>query len=77
LGLEPLTLEHNASQVTFIFALTPQLKQAIEAYSFNAPAPVRDVIGGYRRALNLIRSARQSNNSRIQGVQNYADARSN
>jgi hypothetical protein len=73
LGFEHQSLERNGSQLAFVFTLTPDLRQAIEDYSFNAPVPVRDVIGGYRKAINLIRSARQPKNSKIQEFNSHED----
>ena len=68
-GFEHEGLEHHGGQITFVFALSPSLKAAVEAYAFNPVAPCRDMVGGYRRAMNLIRSARP-NNSKIQEVRN-------
>jgi hypothetical protein len=74
-GFEINTVERAATQVAFVFDLTPDVRVAIENYSFNAPVPCRDLIGGYRKALGLIRSARRGNNSDnsiIQGAQAHA-----
>ena len=69
-GFGPEALEWSGAQLSFVFGLTDPLKQAVEGFTFNTLAPVRDVIGGYRRALGLIREARnsKSNNPPIQGV---------
>lgn len=72
-GFEPEKLERQNSQISFVFTVTPDLRQAVEDYSFNALAPVREVIGGYRKALNLIRSARPIQNSQIQEFKSNAD----
>jgi hypothetical protein len=68
-GFEHERLERQGSQIAFVFALTPSLKATVEAFVFNPAVPCRDMVGGYRRAMNLIRLTR-SNNSRIQEKQN-------
>jgi hypothetical protein len=72
LGFEPISLERAGPQFQFVFPLTSAIKQAVADYGLNARTPVRDVIGGYRRALHMIRNARNDfKNSGVQGANEH------
>ncbi len=73
-GFEASKVDYHNSQIAFVFPVTSELKRAIEDYSFNSLVPVRDLIGGYRRAMTLIRNARQNQNSKFQEYKNHDES---
>lgn len=46
-------------RIQFVFPMTESLRTALADYTMNRPAPVQDVISGYRHAVNIVRDGRR------------------